>query len=107
MAENRPTEHIGQEDIERDRGGTELPCQGKTHCAFGGDDPLEALISRQPQENAGEMRIVLNDENHEGTLLNNVAIVLDVLFAMGKTASSRVADDEPGATADLQVLGPV
>ena len=49
--------------------------------ALGGDDALEALVARQAQENAGVVRIVLDDEQHGVARLDGVAVVLDVLFA--------------------------
>ena len=49
--------------------------------ALGGDDALEALVARQTQQNAGVMRIVLDDQQHGIAILDGVAVVLDVLLA--------------------------
>ena len=47
LVEHRPAEHVGQEDIERDGRGVELPGEGEAQRAFRGDDALEALVARQ------------------------------------------------------------
>ncbi len=47
LIEHRPTEHVGKEDVERDRGGPILPGERKAHRAFRRDDALEALVARQ------------------------------------------------------------
>ena len=81
LVEHRPAEHVGQENIERDGRGVELPGEGKAQRALGGDDALEALVARQAQEDARVVRVVLDDEQDGVALLDGVAIVLDVLFA--------------------------
>ena len=81
LVEHRPAEHVGQEDIERDGRGVELPGQGQAQRALGGDDALEALVARQAEQDAGVVRIVLDDEQHGVALLDGVAVVLDVLLA--------------------------
>ena len=59
----------------------ELTCEGETHTAFGRDDALEAFNSRQVQENARIMRVILDDQQDEVALHHLVVIVLNVLFA--------------------------
>ena len=81
LVEHRPAEHVGEENIERDGHGMELPGERKAQRAFGGDDALEALVARQAQQDARVMRVVLDDEQDGVALLDVVAIVLDVLFA--------------------------
>ena len=81
LVEHGPAEHVGQEDIERDGRGAELPGQGKTDRALGGDDAFEALVARQTQQDAGVVRIVLDDQQHQVAVLDGIAVVLDVLLA--------------------------
>ena len=64
LVEHRPAEHVGQEDIERDGGGLELPGEREAHRALGGDDALEALVARQAEQDARIVRVVLDDEQH-------------------------------------------
>ena len=47
LIEHRPAEHVGQEDIERDGRGAELPGQREAQRALVGDDALEALVAGQ------------------------------------------------------------
>ena len=49
--------------------------------ALGGDDALEALVARQPQQDARVVRIVLDDQQDGVALLDVVAVVVDVLLA--------------------------
>ena len=105
LVEHRPAEHVGQEDIERDGLGTELPGEGKARRAPGGHDALEALVARQAQEDARVVRIVLDDQQYGVALLDALAVVGDVLFAghrqdadrMGLRRIGRAAGDRRGA----------
>ena len=81
LVEHRPAEHVGKEDVERDGRGAELPGEGQALRALGGDDAFEAFVARKTQEDAGVVRVVLDDEQRRVTLLDGVAIVLDVLVA--------------------------
>ena len=108
LVEHRPAEHVGQEDVERDGGGVELPGQGQAHRALGGDDALEALVARQAQQDAGVVRIVLDDEQHGVAVLDGVAVVLDVLLARdGQDREFARRGRRAGAGAVRALLGPV
>ena len=62
VVEHGPAEHVRQEDVQRDRrrAGIGGPATGRG--AAGGDDALEALVARQPQQDARVMRVVLDDQ---------------------------------------------
>ena len=81
LVEQRPAEHVGQENIERDGRGVILSREGKTRPAFHGDDAFETLVARQPEEDARIVRIVLDDEQYGVARVDGVPVVLDVLFA--------------------------
>ena len=62
VVQHRPAEHVRQEDVQRDGGGLILPRQGQGLLAAHGHDALEPLVAGQPQQDAGVMRIVLDDQ---------------------------------------------
>ena len=80
LVENRPSEQVGQENIERDSGGTVLPRERDAHGALPRDDAFEALVARQPEKNTGVMRVVLDDQQHRVAGFDVVAVVLDLGF---------------------------
>ena len=63
--------------------GTVLPRQRKRRLAAVGDDALEALVARQPEQDARVVRVVLDDQQHVVALADVVAIVGDDLFGLG------------------------
>ena len=64
LAEHRPAEHVGQEDVERDRRRAVLARERQRLGAARRDQHLEALRARQVDEDARVVRIVLDDEQH-------------------------------------------
>ena len=49
VIEHRPAQHIGQENVEGDRGGQVLPREDKPLLAALGHNSLKSLVARQPQ----------------------------------------------------------
>ena len=62
LAQHGPAEHVGQEDVERDRGGLELLGQIQRLRAARGDQDLEALVAGEIDQHARVMRVVLDDQ---------------------------------------------
>ena len=62
LAQHRPAEHVGQEHVERDRGRLVLLGELERLGAAHGDQHLEALVAGQIHEDAGIVRIVLDDQ---------------------------------------------
>src|SRR6185312_9132339 len=70
LAENGPAEHVGQEHIERNRGRLELLCKLERIDPARGDQHAEAVVAREIHDDAGIMRIVLDDEKNGIARLN-------------------------------------
>ena len=64
LVEHRPAEHVGQEDVERDRGRLVLARERQRLRAALGDQHLEAVVARQARAARGVVRIVLDDQQH-------------------------------------------
>ena len=93
IVEHRPAEHVGQEDIERDGRGLELPGQRQARWRPGGDDALEALVARQAEQDAGVVRIVLDDEQDGvASSMSSRSSAMCSSRATGSTVSSRGTD---------------
>ena len=75
LAEHGPAEHVGQEDVERDGGRLVLVGQRQRFGAARGDQHLEAVVAREIDQDAGVVRIVLDDQQHHVAGLEIVAIV--------------------------------
>ena len=75
LAEHRPSEHVGQEHVERHRHRPELARQAQRLAAAHGDEHLEALVVRQVHEDPRVVRVVLDDEQRRVVRLQIVAIV--------------------------------
>src|SRR3569833_1621877 len=71
----RPSQHVRQHDIQRDRGRTEFARQSKRLGACHGDKNLEALVARKIEKNAGVVWIVLYDQQHSIAVLQRIAII--------------------------------
>ena len=61
LVEDRPAEHVRQEDVERDGGRLVLARQSERIRAALGDDALEALVARETEQDPRVVRIVLDD----------------------------------------------
>ena len=79
MIQDRPAEHVGQQDIERDGGGVELAREGEGFGAAHGDQDLEALVAREIAENARIVQVIFDDQQDGVAWLKIVAVVLDRL----------------------------
>ena len=66
VVQHRPAEHVGQEDVERDRGRQVLARERQRRLAAVGDDALEALVAREAEQHARVVRIVVDDEQRRG-----------------------------------------
>ena len=62
LIEHRPAEHVGQEDVERDRGRLVLTGKRKRRRSAGTDDALETLVPRQTEQDARVVHVVLDDQ---------------------------------------------
>jgi hypothetical protein len=75
IVEHGPTQHIGQKDVECDRGGLVLPRQAQRQLPTIGDDAFETLLPRHSQQNSRVVRIVVHDEQHAVTFMDVIPIV--------------------------------
>src|ERR1043165_6530650 len=82
LIEDGPAEHVGEEDVERD--GRRIVLTGQRDCdaAALGDDPLETLVVGKSEQNASEVRIVLDDEQHRIAGVQTIAVVGNLLGLM-------------------------
>ena len=62
--EDRPAVGVGQPQVERDGGGLVLAREREARVALERDDDLEAARARRVAQDAREVRIVLDDEQH-------------------------------------------
>ena len=82
VVEHGPAQHVRQEDVERDRRRQVLLGQRDRRLPAVGHDALEALVARQAEQDAGVVRIVVDDEQHVVALADVVAIVGDDLLRL-------------------------
>ena len=78
LTEHGPAEHVGQEDIERYRGGLELLGEIQGFGAAGRAQDLKALIARQIDQDARIMRIILNDQKNRIPRFEIEAVIRDL-----------------------------
>ena len=86
LIEHRPAEHVGQEDVERDRRRLVLTGKRKRRRSAGTDDALETLVTRQAEQDARVVHVVLDDQKNRVAFLDDVPIVLDGLFPRRRAA---------------------
>ena len=99
LAEHGPAEHVGQEYVERHRRRLELLGEIERVGAARGDQHLEALVAGEVQDDAGVMRVVLDDQQDAVAGLDLQPIVRDVLHgAIGRR--------QPRARGPCMVSGP-
>ena len=84
MIQDRPAQHVRQEDIERDGGGAVLLGQRQRFGAGHGAENLEPLVSRQIAKHMRVVQIVFNDEQYGVTFHQVVAVVFDAGFLFGR-----------------------
>ena len=104
LVEDRPAEHVGQEDVEGDGGGPVLLREHERVRAPRRREDLESLAVRLIDEDAGEVGIVLHDEE-DGIALDDLVAVIghregDLLGGRGTTSTAarrRCAAAAPAA----------
>jgi hypothetical protein len=77
-----PSEHVGQEDVERDGRRPVLFGERNRGLAAVGHYPLESLIAREAEQHARIVGIVVNDEERAVTLPHLLAVVGDHLLCL-------------------------
>ena len=77
---------VGQAKVERDRAGPHLAHHRDRSRPGRGDDPLEPLLMGQFKQDAGERRVILDDQD-EGMAVELVAVV-GRRIADGQSATS-------------------
>jgi hypothetical protein len=75
LTQDRPSEHVRQEEIQRHGGWFELPGQRERFDATRGHQHLQALVVSQIHQNACVVRVVLDDQDRRISRLHVVAIV--------------------------------
>ena len=76
--EHRPAVHHRQAHVEHDRVRLELACEGEPGVAAQRDESLEAALACDLQLGAGEVGVVLDDQDDAVARLDRVAVVLDL-----------------------------
>ena len=79
MVEDRPAQHVGQEDVQRNGGGMELAGQRQSFRTAHSHQHLESLVVRQITQNTRVVRIVFNDQQDGIVGLQVCPIVRDAL----------------------------
>src|SRR5215468_1257650 len=93
LAQHRPSEHVGQEDVERNRGWLELPREFDSIGAKRCDQHFEALVASEVDHDTRVMRIVFYDQQY-------VVSGLDVEPIVGNRLDGSVLHDR-GLDGDL------
>ena len=75
MAQDRPSQHVRQENVQTDGSGLEFPRQRQSHTAAHSHQAFEALVACQPQQDPRVMWIIFDNQQHGIALLDIVAIV--------------------------------
>ena len=75
--EHRPPVDPRQIDVERDRVGFVRVRDAETRVALERDESLESLIARHVEQDLGEVRVVLDDEDDAVAGIEDVAIVVE------------------------------
>ena len=111
LAEHVPAQHVGQEHVERNRGRLVLLGEIERIVAAHRQQRLEAFVARQIDQDAGVVRIVLDDEQNGVAGLDFHPVVGDRLDgALGRRCGGRPAGrprvDAAAAPAWIAALGP-
>src|SRR4029078_5147097 len=64
LTQDGPTQHVGQENVERYRGRLKIPSQNKRVGSLGRDQHFKAQTLREFFDDTRIMRIVFNDQKH-------------------------------------------
>jgi hypothetical protein len=73
--ENLPPVDARHVDVERDRVGFVLVCELESGFAIERDDDEESFLSRHVEQHAGEVQVILDDEDCAIAGLNGVSVV--------------------------------
>ena len=87
--ENGPAVDVGQPQVERDGRGLVLARQGERPVGAVGHQALEAAVAGQIQQDLGEVRIVLDDEEDPVARLDRAAVVRDLALDHGREHHAR------------------
>ena len=90
IVEDRPAEHIRQEDVQRDGRWSILSGQAQRRLAAMRDDSLESFVARHSEQDTRVMRIVVDDEQDTVAFDNVIAIVGNQLFRLGDHRQRRL-----------------
>ena len=82
MIEHGPTQHVWQEDIQGNGHGMELTRQCERFSTPSSNQHLESLVSRQIAEQAGVVRIILDNQQNGVGLLKACTIIFNGLDAV-------------------------
>ena len=83
LAQHRPAQHVGQEDVERHRHRPVLASETQRLAAAHRDQHLEALVVGQIDQDARVVRIVFDDQQDRIVRIEIVAVVGDRLGTLG------------------------
>src|SRR5205085_2336814 len=86
LAQHGPAQHVGQEDVERDRCRLIFAGEGEGLRAAHRDQDLQALVMRQIGDNPRVVGIVLDDQQDRLTRLDALAVVRHRLDRLGEPA---------------------
>ena len=89
VIEHGPTQHVGQEDVERNCGRMEFAGQSQRFRAAHRDQHLESFVVRQIAKNAGVVRIIFDDQQDRIVRLQIGAVVGNALDRPTPTRQPR------------------
>ena len=81
LVQNRPAEHVGQKDVERNCRGSKLTSERQTDAALRRDDAFEVMLASQTEQDTCVVRIIFDDQKHSVARLDGIAIIGDAFFA--------------------------
>ena len=101
LAQHGPSEHVGQEQVERDRG--RLVCSHEAQClgAAHAHDDLEPALTREVHHQLRILRVVLDDEQARLAWTDVVAIVQDGLHRRVERSRRREVGGSDGVDFEL------
>ena len=88
LTQHRPTQHVGQEDVQRDGSGLILARQRQRIGAAHGDQYLHSVVMHQINQNARIVRIVFHDQQHGVVWFQAVAVVRHLSRSAARPAAS-------------------
>ena len=82
VVEDRPSQHVRQEDVQGDGGRQILLGQRDRRLAAVGHDALESFVAGEAEQHPRVVRIVVDDQQHVVAVADALAIVGDDLFGL-------------------------